>query len=62
MKNKINKYFNIYVVTSLIAGFSLIYMLSFAFVINDVSKGSSLQMKRDMMKKENIQCLPGQNC
>jgi len=62
MKKKINKYFNIYVVTSLIAGFSLLYMFSFAFVLNDVANGSSLQMKRDMMKKQNIQCLPGQNC
>ncbi|MEA3369971.1 MAG: hypothetical protein U9Q40_01375 [Campylobacterota bacterium] len=52
MKKIIKKYFNIYIVIALIGGFSFLYMLSFAFVINDVSKGSSLQMKRDMMKKE----------
>lgn len=52
MKKIIKKYLNIYVVIALIGGFSFLYMLSFAFVLNDVSKGSSLQMKRDMIEKQ----------
>jgi len=55
MKRRVNKYFNIYVVSSLIGVFSFLYMLSFAFIINDVSNGSSLQMKRDMMAKQKAQ-------
>lgn len=62
MNKKFSKYFNIYVVTSLILGFSIIYMLSFAVIINDVSNGSSLQMKRDMLKEQGLKCFPGQNC
>lgn len=52
MKKIIKKYLNIYVVIALIGGFSFLYMLSFAFVLNDVSKGSSLQIKRDMIEKQ----------
>jgi len=51
MRKTIKKYLNIYVVTAFIALFSLLYMLSFAFIINDVANGSSLQMKRDYLKK-----------
>lgn len=52
MKRIIKKYLNIYVVIALIGGFSFLYMLSFAFIVNDISKGSSLQMKRDMIEKQ----------
>ena len=52
MKEQIKKYLNIYVVLGFIVIFSLFYMISFAFIINDISKGSSLQMKRDMIKKQ----------
>jgi hypothetical protein len=49
MKDKIKKYLNIYVVVGFIGFVSFLYMLSFAFVINDVASGSSAQMKRDKM-------------
>lgn len=52
MRQTVKKYFNMYVVFGLISAFSFLYMLSFAFVINDVSNGSSLQMKKDMIEKQ----------
>ena len=52
MRKRIKKYLNIYVVVGFIALFSFLYMASFAFVLHDVANGSSLQMKRDMMKKQ----------
>jgi hypothetical protein len=55
MKEQIKKYLNIYVVIAFIGGFSLLYMFSFAFVLHDVANGSSLQMKRDMIKKQECQ-------
>jgi len=57
MKTKISKYFNIYVVTALIGGISFLYLLSFAFVINDVSNGSSLKMKKAYMEHKKQLCL-----
>ena len=52
MKKEFKKYFNIYVTVGLIGAFSFLYMLSFAFVLHDVANGSSLQMKKDMIKKQ----------
>jgi hypothetical protein len=54
MRTKIKKFMNIYVVTGLIGGFSLLYILSFAFIGTNISNGSSAQMKRDYLKKEAI--------
>lgn len=52
MKEQIKKYLNIYMVVGFIGFFSFAYLLSFAFVINDVANGSSLKMKREMMAKQ----------
>lgn len=51
MPKRLKKYINIYVVVGLIGGFSILYMLSLVFIMNDVANGSSLQMKRDYLKK-----------
>ncbi len=51
MLAQIKKYLNIYVVVGFIAAFSLLYMLSFVFVLNDVANGSSADMKREYLKK-----------
>jgi hypothetical protein len=52
MKKQIKKYLNIYVVVGFIGAFSFLYMMSFAFVLHDVTNGSSLQMKRDYLQKQ----------
>lgn len=52
MRTKIKRFVNIYVVTGLIGGFSILYILSFAFIGNNIANGSSLQMKRDYLEKE----------
>jgi hypothetical protein len=44
------------VVTALIGGFSILYLFSFAFVINDVSGGSSREMKKKYCKKNPDEC------
>lgn len=51
MKDKIKQYFNIYFVIAFIGIFSLLYMLSFMFVINDINSGSSAQIKKEKMQK-----------
>ena len=51
MTNKIKKFLSIYIVTGLIGGFSLLYMLSFALVLSDVNKGSSVEINRAMIQK-----------
>lgn len=51
MLKQIKKYLNIYIVVGFIGVFSLLYMLSFVFVINDVANGSSADMKREYLKK-----------
>ena len=51
MLQQIKKYMNIYVVVGFIGVFSLLYMLSFVFIINDVANGSSVEMKREYLKK-----------
>ena len=56
MKKKINKYFNIYVVTAIIGICSLLYILSFAFVLSDVSSGSSREMKKVYCEKNPAEC------
>ena len=56
MKKTIKKYFNIYVVTAFIGIFSILYLLSFAFVLNDVSGGSSREMKKVYCKKNPAEC------
>jgi len=51
MKEKIKQYLNIYFVIGFIGFFSFLYMLSFAFVINDIKNGSSSQIKKEKMEK-----------
>jgi len=51
MKDKIKQYFNIYFVIAFIGIFSLLYMLSFMFVINDINSGSSAEIKKEKMQK-----------
>jgi len=57
MRKMVSKYFNIYVVIILIGGFSFLYLFSYAFVLNDVANGSSLQMKKEYMEKKRQLCL-----
>lgn len=56
MMKKISKYFNIYVVIVFIAITSFFYMFSFAFVLNDVSSGSSRAMKKKLCKEKPEVC------
>jgi hypothetical protein len=56
MRRTISKYVNIYVVTAFIGGFSILYLFSFAFVINDVSGGSSREMKKKYCEKNPDEC------
>ncbi|QOP44788.1 hypothetical protein [Sulfurimonas paralvinellae] len=56
MRKTIKKYLNIYVVTALIGGFSVLYLFSFAFVLNDVTGGSSREMKKKYCKKNPDEC------
>jgi len=56
MRKIVKKYFNIYVVTALIGGFSLLYLFSFAFVLSDVSGGSSREIKKKYCKKNPDDC------
>jgi len=56
MRKIVKKYFNIYVVTALIGGFSVLYLFSFAFVLSDVSSGSSREMKKKYCKKNPDDC------
>ncbi len=53
---KRNKFFNIYFITALIGGLSIFYLLSFVFVLNDVSGGSSREMKKKYCKKNPHDC------
>lgn len=56
MRKTINKYLNIYVVTAFIGIFSILYLLSFAFVLSDVSSGSSREMKKVYCEKNPLEC------
>ena len=55
MKTQIKKYLNIYVVVGFIGFFSFAYMLSFAFILNDVANGSSVKMKKAFLEKQEKQ-------
>jgi len=56
MRKTISKYLNIYVVTAFIGGFSILYLFSFAFVLNDVATGSSRDMKKAYCKENPNEC------
>ena len=56
MKAKLSQYVNIYVVTGLIGIFSLLYIFSFAFVLSDVSSGSSRDMKKEYCEQNPEKC------
>ncbi|MBN2815861.1 MAG: hypothetical protein JXQ67_04210 [Campylobacterales bacterium] len=56
MKREISKYLNIYVVTGFIGIFSLLYIFSFAFVLSDVSSGSSREMKKAYCEENPDEC------
>ena len=51
MQEKHKQYRNIYFVISFIGFFSLFYMLSFVFVVNDIQNGSSSKIKKEKMQK-----------
>lgn len=51
MKEKIKQYLNIYFVIGFIGLFSLLYMLSFVFILSDIQNGSSAKMKQKEMQK-----------
>jgi len=53
---KRNKFFNIYFVTAFIGGFSILYLFSFVFVLNDMSGGSSREVKKKFCKKNPHEC------
>jgi hypothetical protein len=56
MRKKISKYLNIYVVVGWIGFFSFAYMLSFAFVQNDISSGSSRDIRKKYCEKNPQEC------
>lgn len=56
MRKTFSKYVNIYVVTAFIGGFSILYLFSFAFVMSDVSGGSSREMKKKYCEKNPDEC------
>jgi hypothetical protein len=56
MEKGIKKYFNIYMVLGLIAVSSVLYIFSFAFVLNDVAGGSSREMKKKYCEKNPQEC------
>lgn len=51
MKEKLKQYLNIYFVIGFIGFFSLLYMLSFVFILSDIQNGSSAKMKQKEMQK-----------
>ena len=55
MKERIKKYLNIYFIIGFIGVFSVIYMFSFALVLNDVKKGSSVEIYKAAQAKQNKQ-------
>lgn len=56
MRKTISKYLNIYVVTGLIGIFSILYLISFVFILNDVTGGSSREMKKKYCEKNPQEC------
>ena len=52
MKERIKKYLNIYFIIGFIGVFSVIYMFSFALVLNDVKKGSSVEIYKAAQAKQ----------
>jgi len=56
VKAKLSQYINIYVVTGLIGIFSILYIFSFAFVLSDVSSGSSRDMKKVYCQENPQKC------
>lgn len=52
MKCKYMKSMNIYVTSGIIGGFSFLYIISFAFLQGNISKGSSLQRHQAAIAKQ----------
>lgn len=52
MKCKYLKFMNIYVTTGIIGGLSFLYLISFAFLQDNISKGSSLQIHQAAIAKQ----------
>jgi len=46
---------NVYVITALIGFFSFLYILSFAVINGNISKGSSVEIKRAMLEKQKME-------
>ena len=55
MRKTVKKLMNVYVISWLIAIFSFLYLLSFAFIDSSISKGSSVAIKKAMLEKERLQ-------
>lgn len=55
MKEKLKQYLNIYFVIGFIGLFSLLYMLSFVFILSDIQNGSSAKIKQEKMQKQKEQ-------
>ena len=56
MHKKTQQYFNIYVVVGFIGIFSLLYLFSFAFILNQVSSGSSRDIKKEYCLQNPVKC------
>lgn len=52
MKQTVKKLMNVYVISALIGFFSFLYILSFAVINGNISKGSSVEIKRAMLEKQ----------
>ena len=55
MKKTVKKFMNVYVITALIGFFSFLYILSFAVINGNISKGSSVENKRAMLEKQKME-------
>jgi len=56
MRKKLSKYLNIYVISGLIAFFSVFYIISYMFLFNDIQSGSSREMKKKYCEKYPQKC------
>ncbi len=55
MKQTIKKFMNVYVISVLIGFFSFLYILSFVVINGNISKGSSVEIKRAMLEKQKME-------
>ncbi|MDD2357670.1 MAG: hypothetical protein PHX13_07155 [Thiovulaceae bacterium] len=55
MKKTVKKLMNVYVIIALIGFFSFLYILSFAVINSNISKGSSVEIKRAILEKQKME-------